>query len=338
MGYIDFSPKGAKDEIAFGVGGHLHIDTKSWRGLKANATFYTVQSLGFKSDNEDFYGERGDGFAMLSEANIEYYQGPFKAFAGRLIFDSPHADSDDIRMIPNTFEGVWICYKKDISFHLAHISKMAGWESGGDIAKFKPIYKVLGIPKSSGMNIAGIEFAQGAVWLYNIDEVANVLYGEYGIFWKDLHIGLQLDIAEDTGKSYMGAIQSRVLGMMAEYSIDSWTIMGAFNEEFGESGPMFSFGGGPFFTSMEDQTLDAIGTKEARAYTLGISYSMNGMEMGAVYGKFKGDGVYNKDEIDFYISGNIAQKLTLDGVYAKIDDRIGVEEYDIFRVILKYGF
>ncbi len=338
LGYISFSPKDGKDENAFGIGGHLHIDTKCWYGLKANATFYTLQSLGLKASNQDFYGQNRDSVTMVSEANIEYLGRDLNIVVGRAIFDSPHADSDDIRMIPNAFEGIWVRYTKGFRLTLGYLTKMAGWESGGDIGRFKPLYEVLGVKQGNGMAMMGLEYDSLALWFYHLDNIVDIVYSEYSFEWKGLNIGIQIDVARDSAQGYLGDIDSKVVGMIVEYNEGALRISGAMNREFGRSGAIFSFGGGPYFTSMEDQTLDAIGTKDAKAYTLGVAYRWQNTDIGIMYGRFQNRDSYKKDELDIYVTGEIAPNLTLDSVYATIEDKIFHDDYSLFRVILKYGF
>ncbi len=331
--------KSSGSDTTFALGGHLHFDTPEYHGLMAGVSFYGVSDLGVTPDrpNEEFFGSKGQGGLFVSQAFVAYKHKNFELEGGRLSLDTPHADSDDIRMVPNFFEGVLARYEGEVKVTLGHLSKMAGWESGGDIYRFKPLYEVAGTPKQNGITLAGLEYEEFALWLYRIDEIADVAYAQGSWQWGEITLSLQLDMANDIAEALAGTIQSRTAGILVEYSHDALAVSVSCNKEFGDTGSMWSFGGGPFFTSMEDLTIDALGSSDALASTIGVEYCFGSVSIGAMYGVFKSDPVEAK-EADLYASWEIDQNMKAQLLYAGVDNIKGYEDKDIFRVLLNYSF
>ncbi len=340
MGYILTRPKMGGDTKALGLGGHIHATMDLGAYFSANIALSTLHSFGLSYENEDFYGVPAQsGVDFVSEANIEYAKRNWDVKVGRFILDTPHADSDDIRMIPNYFEGVAMQGEYgDIRMQGGFLDKMAGWESGGNIGHFKPLGEVFGIEEDSGLFYVGASKDDLSFWFYHIKDIANVVYIENSFHLWGMDISLQADIAQDTGESLLGAIESRTVGVLVEKSIADLTLSAALNKELGDSGSMPSFGGGPFFTSMEDQTIDAVGSESALSYTFGGEYAYANVQCGLVYGRFKDSEHYDTNEYDLYLSVDIAKDIDIETVYATIDDKRGSGDYDLFRIIAKYGF
>jgi hypothetical protein len=123
-------------------------------------------------------------------------------------------------------------------------------------------------------------------------------------------------------------------------------ILAAYNKDSGETGAMgLSLGGGAFFTSMEDQTLDAIGAP-GRAWMIGAGYhfeaiGIEGLNAGIAYGNFKADdtSLYESNEIDAVIDYSFNDNVSVTAAFASVDFNINaMEDYDQFRVIANYNF
>ncbi len=331
--------KSKRSDSTFALGGHIHFDTSFAYGLGAGVSFYGVSDLGLapNNSNEEFFGSKKRGGLFVSEAFAAYGYKELRFKGGRFRIDTPHADSDDIRMVPNFFEGVLAEYEGDLHIILAHLTKMAGWESGGDIYRFKPLYEVAGTQKQNGMTLAGLEYGEYGLWLYHIDEIANIAYMDASWQWHDIACSFEFDMANDIGKALAGPIQSRTAGILVAYNKDGLFVTAACNKEFGDTGSMWSFGGGPFFTSMEDLTIDALQSSDALAYTLGGEYSFDKVSLGVMYGDFTSDLVAAR-EVDIYASIQFGQKIRGQILYANVDTVKEYEDKDIFRIVLNYSF
>ena len=149
-GYITFKEDGSTSNNAYGLAGHYHFDSKRWNGLEIGVSAYTVLNLGGKQNsdyiNGDFFDPHGKSFIQFTEAYLDGKWGKTELKFGRQILDTPHADSDDIRMIPNYFEAYTVSNNdiEDLTLMAGFINRMAGWENGVDASKFVKISETLG--------------------------------------------------------------------------------------------------------------------------------------------------------------------------------------------------
>ncbi|BCD68021.1 OprD family outer membrane porin [Nitratiruptor sp. YY09-18] len=335
LGYIAHNYSQDPDTKAFGTAGHFHLTTVQWNGLQADLGIYGATKLG-KNEDPDFFGNKSS-FVFFSEATLGYRYQDFSIEGGRFIFDSPHADSDDIRMVPNFFQGVKAAYSQnDTTLQVGYLTKMAGWESGGRIDKFKKFHRVAQSDKSiDGVFFAGFDFDSLSLWLYHIDNSANVMYIEKYFSVVGLDLRLQGDFAKDCEEAALGEIDAKTLGILVEKSYENLNFSFAYNKNYGNSGAMMSFGGGPFFTSMEDLTIDALNGSDQEAYTYGISYGKDNFSLGIMQGRFYGEN-FHSDEIDLYAAYSY-KDISFEAVYASIDDHYN-QDYSIVRFFAKYEF
>jgi len=363
-GYITFSKDGASRTSAYGLGGHFHFNTKRWNGFMVGAEAYTVLNLGVDQDphhlNGDFFDENGKSFILLSQAYLDWEWCNTEIKLGRQSLDTPHADSDDIRMMPNYFEAYTITNTDidNLTLSAGLIDKMAGWENAVNAQQFVNIGETLGAEHIDSIFYAaasyeGIKDLSLSLWYYNYNDIANVLYAEAGYsytFSKDatLTLGLQYDGSTETAAALLGKQDANTYGISMELALEEIgvNILAAYNQDNGETGAMgLSLGGGPFFTSMEDQTLDALGTA-GKAWTVGAGFhfsaiGIEGLLAGVAYGNFKADdaSLYESSEIDAVIDYSFNDKITVTAAFASVDFKAaGMENYDQIRVIANYNF
>jgi hypothetical protein len=365
VGYINFSEESARDTTAYSLAGHFHVNTQRWNGLMLGAEAYTVFNLGNKKNdstlNNDFFDANGKSYILLSQA---YLNGKWKNTEiklGRQSLDTPHADSDDIRMIPNYFEVYRITNTDvdDMTLSAGFINGMAGWENGVDSSKFVKVGQTLGLDQ----NMEGIYYAAAtydgirdlslSLWYYNYNDIANVVYVEAGYLLQlsksiSLILGLQYDGSQETGTALLGKQDAQTYGISLEtdFAEIGVTILAAYNQDNGDTGAMgLSLGGGPFFTSMEDQTLDVMETAGS-VWMIGAGYdlgklSVDNLTFGIAYGSFKADDLsfYESREIDTVLMYNFNDKITVSASYASVDFKVnGMEDYNQFRAIANYNF
>ncbi len=359
MGYISQNNKGSlkeEDNDAFAIGGHVHLDTDRFKGLKFEGELYTIQDLGLNDDNfqkinPDFFDQKKSGFSLLTQAFISYKYKNSELKIGRQSIDTPHADSDDIRMMPNYFMA-YLFENKDIenlTITLGKINQMAGWENQKDASKFVKISDVFETDqKTNGIYLASAIYEKDnyslQAWYYDIDEIADVIYLETGYQTKsdfgNFTIGVQYDAANDRGKKLLGDIKSSTWGISLKAEYENLTLLTAYNQDE-KNGAFLSLGGGAFFTSLEDQTIDAIGEK-GKSWILGADFNIwDSFSIGAVYGEFKADNKsdYEKAETDIAAQYSFKEKFSISAVYASVNDKTqNNEDYDIFRVIANYNF
>ena len=115
----------------------------------------------------------------------------------------------------------------------------------------------------------------------------------------------------------------------------------AYNNNLGDTAALASIGGGPFFTSLEDQTLDAVSGDKSESVLLSLEYQFAGyLTLGAAAGQFtalnKND--YNKEELNLFINYSWNEMLTAELMYAAIDDRNSEPDMRQVRAILTYRY
>lgn len=364
-GYITFSEDGTSRTSANALGGHYHFNTKRWNGLMIGAEVYTVLNLGMNQNplnlNGDFFDDNGKSFILLSQAYLDGKWGNTEIKLGRQVLDTPHADSDDIRMIPNYFEAYTVTNTDidDLTLSAGIINKMAGWENGVNSADFVDVSETLGVNDDiDGIYYAsavyeGIKDLSLSLWYYHYSDIADVLYAEAGYSYTlskntTLTLGLQYDGSHETGAALLGKQDADTYGISIEANFADLglTVLAAYNQDNGETGATgLSLGGGPFFTSMEDQTLDAIGGS-GKAWTVGAGYNfenigLDGLCFGVAYGSFEADdaSVYKSREIDAVLEYSLSEKLSVTAAFASVDHRVdSMEDYDQFRLIASYNF
>ena len=370
-GYITFDENGAGQNSAYALAGHYHIDSKRWNGLKIGLSAYTVLNLGVNQKqnnlNGDFFNAEGNSFIQLTEAYLDGKWANTEIKLGRQILDTPHADSDDIRMMPNYFEAYSISNTDidDLTLTAGFINRMAGWENGVNAAKFIKVSKTLGASeKMDGIAYAsavyeGIKDLTLSLWYYNYNNVANVLYAEAGYAYelskdRSLTFGLQYDRSKEAGAALLGEQDACTYGVSIEFADEyiGLHILTAYNRDNGNTGATgLSLGGGPFFTSMEDQTLDAIGSA-GEAWMIAAGYhfetiGIDGLVAGIAYGYFESErrNQYESRETDIVINYSWDEKLSLTAAFASVsfkaalnENKNSLSDYDQFRIVANYNF
>jgi len=363
-GYITFSEDGASRTSAYALGGHFHFNTKRWNGLMVGAEAYTVLDLGINQNplnlNGDFFDENGKSFILLSQAYLDGKWGNTEIKLGRQALDTPHADSDDIRMMPNYFEAYTITNTDidDLTLSAGLIDKMAGWENGINSPDFVDVGETLGVNKIDGIYYAsasyeGIKDLSLSLWYYHYSNIADVVYAEAGYSYAlsqntTFTLGLQYDGSHQTGAGLLGKQDAQTYGVSVEAQFEDLgvTVLAAYNQDNGDTGAMgLSLGGGTFFTSMEDQTLDALGTAGS-AWIIGAGYDfgkrgMDYLTFGVAYGSFEAEdaSIYQSREIDAVLEYSFNDKISATAAFASVDFKVtGMEDYDQFRLIANYNF
>jgi len=376
-GYITLSPDVGTQTSAYALGGHYHFDTKRWNGLQLGASVYTVLNMGINQNpdhlNGDFFDNEGKSFVLLTKAFLDGKWGNTEIKLGRQSLDTPHADSDDIRMIPNFFEAYTITNNdiNNLTLSAGYINRIAGWANAVNACKFVNVAETIaanfdderakesqGIAYASA-NYEGIENLSLSFWYYNYQDIANVIYAEAGYEKtfenkNTLTLGLQYDASSETGTALLGEQDAETFGLSANFMFETVGVhvLAAYNRDNGNTGATgLSLGGGPFFTSMEDQTLDTIG-QAGSAWLIGVGYhfekiGISGLTAGIAYGNFqaKDSNEYASEELDAVIDYEFNEKFSLTAAYASVhfdhvvndSDHILVD-YDQFRVIANYSF
>jgi hypothetical protein len=333
-----------------GCGYQLNLYIKAHLGLFASYDF-GVNSHDDDNIQGDFFNSKKDSYLIVGEAVLSLSYGQFDAHLGRQKFDSPHMDADDLRMIPNLFEAYLLDYHftDELSAGAGFVREAAGWENGANASQFVSIGEALG-GDDRGAWVSWLNYQQeniaGDAWFYYIPEHLTIFYTEV-IFSDHLSddlsysFGLQYDWGKDSGKAKLGRVDAHTIGVMAAVEWTGFTFTAAYNKNFGDTGALASIGGGPFFTSVEELTLDAVNGENSQSFLLSLEYIINNnLTLGAAGGKFSASNkkTFNQEELNVFINYNWNDKVAAELMYAVVDDLNSEPDMHQVRVILTYQY
>jgi hypothetical protein len=326
------------DEYALGL--KLHVETASYYGLQAGTTLFTSYGNGEEGfEGIPFFDENNDDYAIFAEA---YLKGTFSntiVTLGRQSFDTPFADSDDIGMVPNTFEALTFVNNdlKDTTIFLAQVQKWSGVDS--DVpSKFTDLNGNKGM-QVLGVTYEGLRNTALAGWFYNLSDEVQISY-------------LEANYEDETDQySYGGTLQyafqdydngesSAVYGIAAFLGVKKvgLTTTIAYNRTNGVEADNF-FGGGPYVTNAEHNTLKEAGPDgNIILYTLEWDASVAGIKGLTLVANIDGhhEDLYHAKEFDIGMAYNYSDTLQFSAVYSDIDDK--EESFQNLRVFANYRF
>ncbi len=355
-GFIETDVENDSRTTAVAIGGEFGCGFSLTENISIDLGISSSIDPGVNDSNNDkvhgdFFDADKDSYAILGEAVLHANLGDVDAHLGRQNFDSPHMDSDDLRIVPNRFEAYQLNYalKENTNLGFAYVRKMSGWGNGADQSDFVDIGRALGSNEGDAYVVWGSYEEVGLsvqLWDYVIEDIENIFYAE-AVYGADLNddfsweIGLQYDQGRDIGSSKSGNVDADTWGVTGALTYKMITISAAHNRNHGGSGALASLGGGPFFTSMEDQTLDAVSGSDSRSSTVGIEVNpLEGLSVGFIASNFQASNksTYHVQENNFFVSYEWNDTVTLEAIYADLDDKNSVNDTDQLRAILTYNF
>lgn len=288
-------------------------------------------------------------YVVASEAYINYKNEGFNFRAGRQLIDTPLADSDDIRMISNTFEGYTLTYKKsDFTFYAAKYGKWQGVDAGLDDG-----WQKLG---THGINIGGISYTNSEkyfnTWYYNMTGLTNAVYIDGGFDFdisKELYIHVDAQYLREKEIDSSG-IEATVYGAYIGAFIDKFGINLGYNKahEHKDKESFSGLGGGSLFTSMDTMIIDEIAIdRDAEAVVMGTTYNLSKLKMLYSIGIFTGEknslGVKERiQEQDMGFEYNYDEEFTLTGLYVisrDLENKVKTSyDWDRFQMMFTYQF
>ncbi|MBW6489405.1 OprD family outer membrane porin [Sulfurimonas sp.] len=341
--YVGYELKkaGENDIYATAIGGHLKYESAQLNAFSVAAAFALSHDIGFATgdggvkQNPELSSSDGE-HSLLREAYLNYNGGDFNFRAGRQMIDTPLADSDDIRMIANTFEAYVASYQlSNFSFMAGKLQKWQGYDADLDSGWVRT--------GEDGTWFGGVTYAddiaQANAWYYNITKLTNAVY-------FDLTLGYEIesDISLSAGVQYLNereisssATKADIYGALAEFSAYGFTFGAAYNNsrKQAESGSFSGFGGGTLFTSMDTMILDEITyDRDAEALVGTISYEIDKLKLSYAYGNFKGEADSFGDRAHI-VEQNIGaeyiiieDKLLFRAIYVEQEDRESLAKTD----------
>jgi imipenem/basic amino acid-specific outer membrane pore len=260
---------GGQKSTATALGGFFGGSTPQYRGFSADASLYVSQAfMALNPTDENSVNsvpyDGTKGLLYLGEAEVKYRHNALQLRAGRMKIDTPFADADDIRMIPNTFEGAYLRYDDGgpVSCDLLYLSSWAGYDSmdeSGNQSEFKAF-----APGSKGTAAFGVSYALNEnnelhAWYYYADLLFDLVYaeatGRYVLTpeWS-LEWGIQ---GAWIGQKNASGIDGTVTGAMLSLIDGRFYVDAAYNyAAVAENHTVTNgFGGGPYYTSLDESTI-----------------------------------------------------------------------------------
>lgn len=358
--YTDEVENGTRHATA--VGAQVGAETAAYYGFHLGAKSYISQNVtplsgSAQSQNTEFFDASGDSYAYLAEAHLAYEDARSRFVIGRIHINTPFADSDDIRMAPNTFEGAWGYYYvgKGVSVQLMYLHRWAGVDSGESPSVFKPLNEM----DNTGLHAMGVtydlsDFSEASLWYYHVGAMAGMAYAEFsghiGVS-ESMHIeyGIQAANMQERGES---AVEGSLLGAMVLFDREAFFFGSAVNWAFAGShhSVIDGFGGGPFYTSLDEQTIGALSEQtpgeDATMLRFGagakLDVVLEGMLFEAVYGKAISENGRTKfTENDLILTYEHAEDINLEVIYANRYDAMesdGDESFERLVIRIDYNF
>lgn len=340
------------DTYATALGGQLKYELASLNGFNAALAFTTSQDIGFATGdtdrNNDELSSLAGNYTQVSEAYINYVYDDLNFRGGRQVIDTPLADSDDIRMVQNTFEAYIATYNiSDFSFTAGNLQHWQGVDAGLD----EPWVKT----GEEGTWFGGVTYSSVvnfSAWYYNITQLTNATYADIDYTYeitKDISFFIAMQYLHESELNN-SAIEADIYGALAEFSIYGIGFNLAYNKsDKKENKESFSgFGGGTLFTSMDTMILNEIAKdREAVATVGGIIYTMGDLSFLYAYGDFVGeaDGSLLKAHIVEQNMGfeyNVNEEFVVAAIYALEEDKESIvsneNDWSRLQVMLQYNF
>lgn len=340
------------NNYATALGGKLKYELAELNGFNAGVAFYTSHDLNFVTGENTHHNNElssSDGsYTQLAEAYVNYNYKDLNFRVGRQILDTPLADSDDIRMISNTFEAYTATYSyKGFDFMAGNIQS---WQ-GGDADLDTPWVKT----GQNGTNFGGVSYSdmwELNLWYYNITDTTNAFYFDGGIEYEmknDILIHAMVQYLNETELSTSG-YATTIYGALLEVVTQGASLSIAYDKSLNDaSTASFSgFGGGTLFTSMDTLILDDIADdRDAHALVASLGYEINKFNFLYAYGDFKGEknSLAKRAHIieqDVSLEYNANDEFLVVCVYSRQEDKENAlktdHDWNHFRLMLNYNF
>lgn len=303
-----------EDPYSTGIGGQLKYETAILDGFNAGFEFTTVHEIdGISGDTQEKRASilvSPDGsYTELSQSYINYNHENLNFRIGRQLIDTPLADSDDFRIIDNTFEAAIASYEtSELLFMLGYLDRWQGTDAGLD--KDEPWQET----GRNGTYFGGVSYAwhlfDAYAWYYDIsgslgDQTANrSTYVD-----ARLHLNINKDLSLHTSAQYLkqsendrSNIDADLYGLMLDVSVyTDLSLFLAYNKRVADDTKtsFAGFGGGVLYTNMANMLIDAMVGGDAEATVAGITYIMSNFSVYYIYGMFDRDqtAILVKEEI-----------------------------------------
>ncbi len=329
--------------------------------LRIGAVAYTSQPLYAPEDRDGtlLLKPGQEGYTVLGQiyGEVKFTDRIFGAI-GRKEYNTPYINKNDVRMTPNTFEGITAygtAGGKDGApewrFGGGYISKIKERNS----EEFVSMSVDAGATVERGVYVAGANFKQkdfslGAINYYS-DDIINIFYTEakYFLTPKKLSLSAQFSDQQSNGDDLLTgtAFSTHQWGVKADLGLGAAFLTLAYTDTADGATMRNPWSGHPGYTSVQVQDFFRAGES---AVMVKAAYDLSNQFKGAsVYALWvHGSGVaapnFNEDEVDLNLQWNPDKAGPLRGMsfrlrYAHIMQNGGGDPtIDDFRLIVNYDF
>jgi len=341
-GYQNQHPQ-SKDDVRddeFALGVKLHFETASYHGLQVGTTLFTSYGNGEEGyDGVPFFDENNDNYAILAEVYLKGVLSNTEFILGRQSFDTPFADSDDIGMVPNTFEA-YTLINKDVKDTMIFFSQVQRW-SGVDSDAPSTFTEVNG---NKGMQVLGVSYEGWnntvlSGWFYNLSDEVKITYLEAD-YQNETDNYTYGGILQYAYQDYDDSESSTIYGASAFFGVKKigLTTTIAYNRTNGAEADNF-FGGGPFVTNAVHNTLREAGPDgNIILYTLEWDASVAGMDNLTVVVNIDGhhEDLYHAKEYDIGMEYIYSDTFNFSAVYSDVNYQ--EDSFRNLRIFANYSF
>jgi len=362
--YAGYDRELGENDYATAIGGQLKYELASFNGFNAGFAVTTSQDINFATgsgdkQNSELSSSTGE-YTELSEAYINYKYEGLNLRAGRQVLDTPLADSDDIRMVPNSFEAYIATYElSNFVFTAGNLQKWQGVDAGlgHDDADNRLDSNWIN-SGDNGTWLGGVTYSgvvDASCWYYDIDndiDRIKATYVDFGTgyeFSKDLVFHANAQYLNEQAVSG-SSIEADIYGALVELEAYGFGFNVAYNYSAGNRGKStFSgMGGGSLYTSMDTMIIDEITEdRDAQAIVAGIVYEIDNVAFLYAYGDFSGDSnsIGEKAHIveqDIGVEYNVNDEFVLAAIVVLEKDKESAlkseNDWNRAQVVVKYDF
>jgi len=362
--WID-TQSGGIGQSATAVGGHFGLETAPFRGFSGYVGVQTSQKLwGINPSvpetvHPDLYGKNGESFTYISEAELRYEQDGLILRAGRMKVETPFADPDDLRMAYNTFEGAAAGYalSDTVTADLYYLSRWAGFDSGEAQSEFVKLAENCDGAAAAGVTYAPDDDFEASIWYYHVDRQYDLFYAE-AVGGTDVTPELRLEWGVQAAQMFAlddSGIEGSVLGATGMLHYGDLYGGAAYNRAMvsGEDTVTDGFGGGPYFTSLDEATIAAaselVPGTDVDVYRVGAGIDLGRvmpeteLNLEMVYGLFAPEAnPASIAETDLLLWLETAGSLRVDMVFASFDVRQSAhpefDDFERYYIRIDYAF
>lgn len=352
------------DTAGWALGGALEYKSGWWMdSLRLNATLFTSQKLYGPEDKDGtlLFKPGPESFSTLGELNLTYRFAEDQGIrVGRQRFELPYLGSHDIRMVPNTFEGVAIgnVSAQGFAYMAGYVDKIKR-KNDDDFISMSEAAGAEG--SDNGVYFAGAQYRitdgplVGGIFQRTEDvfdtlflKVEGPLYSTYN---SQLNGYLQYTDQSSTGADLIGEFDTSLISAKVEWVNGpiSWRLAySTTDDEFGIQKP---YGNPANYLSVIVDDFDRAGED---AWLVGASFNFGKVgvgELSTFANIVRGDTPdfgdnASADEteydltVDYRIQEGWAERLWIRTriAYVNQDEALGGNDFVDFRIIVNYDF